>query len=48
MSNKCCVKDSKDACDHTDIPASCNMEKCNDDLKHNGKFVVPEKLIYQW
>tara|TARA_Y100000389_G_scaffold45151_1_gene39953 strand:- start:1980 stop:2408 length:429 start_codon:yes stop_codon:yes gene_type:complete len=38
MSNECCIKNNKDACDHSNIPITCNMDKCNDDLTHNGKF----------
>lgn len=38
MSNECCIKDNEDACDHSGIPATCNMDKCNDDLSHNSKF----------
>ena len=38
MSNKCCIKDNEDACYHSNIPITCNMDKCNDDLIHNGKF----------
>jgi hypothetical protein len=46
--NNCCIKDNEDACDHSGIPTSCDMDECtpkniNDSSKKStfkdGKYI---------
>ena len=46
--NNCCIKDNEDACDHSGIPTSCDMDECTPkNINDIYKFCCSKKSTFK-